>query len=98
MIGVLGRYRARKCGAPEAAWRITIASGRIATSVFRVSTSDSPFDTLDPDAVIEIASAPSRLAAISKLVRLRVDASKKRFTIMRPFRISWRPNVWLGGG
>ena len=83
MIGV-SRYRGRKCGAPDAAWRITIASGRIAASVFSVSTSDSPLDTLDGDAVIETASAPSRLAAISKLVRVRVDASKNRFTTMRP--------------
>ena len=48
----------------------------------RVSTRDSPFETLDPDAEIEIVSAPSRLAAISKLVRVRVDASKNRFTII----------------
>ena len=38
---------------------------------------------LDAWAVIETASAPRRLAAISKLVRVRVDASKKRFTTMR---------------
>ena len=44
-------------------------------SVFSVSTSDSPFVTLEPDAVIETASAPRRLAAISKLVRVRVEAS-----------------------
>ena len=47
MMGV-GRCRARKCGAPEAAWRITMASGRMAASVFRVSTSDSPLETLEP--------------------------------------------------
>ncbi len=74
MIGV-GRCRARKCGAPEAECRITMASGRMAASVFSVSTSDSPFVTLEPDAVIETASAPRRLAAISKLVRVRVEAS-----------------------
>ncbi len=65
-----------------------IASGCIAPSVFNVSTSDSPFDTLDPWAVIEIVSAPRRLAAISKLVRVRVDASKKRLTTILPFRMS----------
>ncbi len=74
MMGV-GRCRARKCGAPEAECRITMASGRMAASVFSVSTSDSPLETLDPDAVIETASAPRRLAAISKLVRVRVEAS-----------------------
>ena len=46
MMGI-GRWRARKCGAPEAAWRITMASGRMAASVFSVSTSDSPFETLE---------------------------------------------------
>src|SRR4029450_5679183 len=89
MIGI-GRWRARKCGAPEAAWRITIAFGRIAASVFSVSTSDSPLETLDPDAVIETASAPSRLAAISKLVRVRVEASKNRLTIIFPRKESRR--------
>ena len=52
-----------------------IASGRMAPRVFNVSTSDSPLETLEPEALIEIASAPSRLAAISKLVRVRVEAS-----------------------
>ena len=35
-------------------------------------------------AVMETASAPRRLAAISKLVRVRVEASKKRLTIILP--------------
>jgi hypothetical protein len=70
------RCRARKCGAPEAAWRITMAFGRMAASVFSVSTSDSPFETLEPCAAMETVSAPRRLAAISKLVRVRVEASK----------------------
>ena len=75
-----------------------MASGRMATSVFSVSTSDSPFETLEPAAVMEMASAPSRLAAISKLVRVRVEASKNRLTIMRPLRISCRWNdCWAGG-
>ena len=52
-----------------------MASGRMAASVFSVSTSDSPLVTLEPDAVMETASAPNRLAAISKLVRVRVEAS-----------------------
>ena len=75
---------AGNAGAPEAAWRMTIASGRMATSVFRVSTSDSPLDTLDAVAVIEMVSAPSRFAAISKLVRVRVEASKNKLTTIRP--------------
>ena len=31
----MGRCRARKCGAPEAACRMTMASGRMAASVFK---------------------------------------------------------------
>ena len=80
--GRIADAAARKCGAPDAAWRITMASGRIAASVFSVSTSDSPFDTLDACAVMETASAPSLFAAISKLVRVRVEASKNRLTII----------------
>ena len=82
-IGV-ARCRARKCGAPDAPCRITIACGRIATSVFSVSTSDSPFDTLEPEAVIDSVSAPRCRAAISKLDRVRVDASKNRLTTILP--------------
>src|SRR5436190_14840903 len=67
---------------------MTMASGRMAASVLSVSTSDSPLETLDVDAVIETASAPSRFAAISKLVRVRVDASKNRLTTSRPRSIS----------
>ena len=63
---------------------MTIACGRIATSVFSVSTSDSPFDTLEPEAVIERVSAPRRFAAISKLDRVRVEASKNRLTTILP--------------
>jgi len=91
----MGRWRARKWGAPEAAWRITMASGRMAARVLSVSTSDSPLLTLEPEAVMPIASAPRRLAAISKLVRVRVDASKNRLTIMRPFRMSSRLKDWF---
>jgi hypothetical protein len=47
----------------------------MAARVFKVSTSDSPLDTLEEDAVMETASAPMRFAAISKLVRVRVEAS-----------------------
>ncbi len=87
MMGV-SRCRARKCGAPEAAWRMMMASGRMAASVFSVSTSDSPLRNAGACAVIETASAPRRLAAISKLVRVRVEASKNRFTIILPRSVS----------
>ncbi len=64
----------------------------MAPSVFRVSTSDSPFETLEADAVIEMISAPRRLAAISKLVRVRVEASKNRLTMVRSAKNSKRLN------
>ena len=47
----------------------------IAASYEKIHALMSPLLTLDPAAVIETASAPSRLAAISKLVRVRVEAS-----------------------
>ena len=75
-----------------------MAFGRMAASVFSVSTRDSPLETLEPDALMETASAPSRLAAISKLVRVRVDASKNRFTIIFPRRVSRRLKDWFWSG
>ena len=83
MIGV-DKKRDRNCGAPEAECRMTMTSGRMADSVLRVSTSDSPFDRLEPSPEMEIVSAPSLLAAISKLARVLVEASKNRLTIVLP--------------
>ena len=37
---------------------------------------------------MEIVSAPSRLAAISKLARVRVDDSKNRLTMILPRSVS----------
>src|SRR6266511_1236527 len=76
--------RATSCGAPIDGWRMTITSGPYASSVSAVSLSDSPLSTADPDALIDITSAESRLAASSKLEEVRVDDSKKRFTTVRP--------------
>ena len=70
----------------------------MAASVFSVSTSDSPLETLEPAAVIETASAPSRLAAISKLVRVRVEASKNKFTIILPAQVSSFFKDWFCRG
>ena len=42
----------------------------------------SPFLVLELEAVKFIASAPRRLAAISKLVRVLVEFSKKAFTVV----------------
>ena len=77
---------------------MTMASGCMAARVFSVSTSDSPLETLEPDAVIDTVSAPRRLAAISKLVRVRVEASKNRFTIILPRSVSsfLKGCIWSG--
>ena len=61
--------------APAHGVRTTIASGECAASVSTVSFSDSPFSTLEPDAAKFTTSALRRLAASSKLERVRVDAS-----------------------
>src|SRR3546814_1876725 len=53
------------CTAPDEAWRMTIASARIAFSVIAVSISVSPFFTLDCAACIFTTSAPRRFPAIS---------------------------------
>ena len=81
--GICSR-RATKSGAPDAACRITIASGFIASSVHTVSISDSPFFKLDDSACKFIVSAPSRDAAVPKLMRVRVDASKNASATVLP--------------
>ena len=55
---------------------------RIASRFRAVSTSVSPFDTLDPDAATLTVSADSRFSANSNEMRVRVDASKNRLTIV----------------
>ena len=52
--------------------------------LWMVSMSVSPFLVLEFEAVKFIASAPRRLAAISKLVRVLVEFSKKAFTVVLP--------------
>src|SRR5215211_2437461 len=52
-----------------------------------VSLSDSPLSTAEPDDLIDITSADSRLAASSKLDEVRVEDSKKRFTTVRPLSV-----------
>ncbi len=49
-----------------------------------VSFNVSPFTRLDAVVAILITSAESRFAASSKLVRVRVDGSMNRFTIVLP--------------
>ena len=47
---------------------------------------------------MESTSAPSRLAAISKLVRVRVDDSKNKLTTVRFCSVVKRLNGCLGAG
>ena len=54
---------------------MTIASGSYALSVCTVSLSDSPLSTAEPELRIEWTSADRRLAARSKDVLVRVEAS-----------------------
>ena len=55
---------------------MTITSGSYAASVSAVSRSDSPtLSTDEPDARSTMVSAESRLAASSKLERVRVEDS-----------------------
>jgi hypothetical protein len=67
--------RVRVAAAPDWSWRMTIASTPMACSVSAVSLSDSPLDTLEPETEKFSVSADRRLAASSKLVRVRVESS-----------------------
>ena len=75
---------ASRYGAPEDWCRTTTASTPIAWSVCAVSLRLSPFDTLEPLAEKLSTSADSRFAAVSKLIRVRVESSKNRLITVRP--------------
>src|SRR6056297_3674638 len=64
-------------GAPLDLWRTTNASTPIAAIVSIVSRRLSPLLRLDCDTANVIVSADRRLAAVSKLSRVRVESSKK---------------------
>ena len=70
-----GVQRETSSAAPAHGVRMTIASGLWAPSVRMVSLSDSPFSTLLPLAEKFTTSALRRLAASSKELRVRVEAS-----------------------
>ncbi len=57
---------------------------RIASRFRAVSTSVSPFDTLEPDDAMLTVSALIRFSANSNETRVRVDASKNRLTTVCP--------------
>ena len=56
----------------------------MAFSVIAVSSRVSPFFTEEVATSMLMTSDPSRLAATSKLVRVRVEFSKKRLMTVRP--------------
>ena len=56
----------------------------MASMLRAVSRNVSPLDTLDPLDEKSSTSADSRLAASSKLARVRVEDSKNRLTTTRP--------------
>lgn len=72
------------CGAPLLLWRTTNASTPIALIVSMVSRRLSPLLTLLLEMAKFIVSALSRLAAVSKLVRVRVESSKNKLTTFLP--------------
>jgi hypothetical protein len=72
---------ARRAGRP---CRMTTMSMRIASRLRAVSTSVSPFDTDEPVSEMLTVSALSRFSANSNEMRVRVEASKKRLTIVLP--------------
>jgi hypothetical protein len=74
MIGQL-TWRTRKLHAPDAGWRTTMASGRMASRLRAVSASVSPLLVLELAALMLMVSADMRLAASSNEVRVRVLAS-----------------------
>src|SRR5688572_4078926 len=74
----------RNCAAPDAPWRITTMSIRMASRFFAVSTRVSPLLTEDPTVATLTVSAESRFSANSKEMRVRVEASKNRLTMVLP--------------
>src|SRR5215470_568605 len=77
-------WRAIRNGAPEDAWRTTKMSACIAERLATVSSSDSPLVCEETAMLRLITSADRRLAAISKVVRVRVDGSKNRLNTLLP--------------
>src|SRR2546425_313707 len=87
LITLARTARATARGAPAAGWRTTSTSAPIASRLRTVSWRDSPLVTLEASFWKLSTSAPSAWAATSKELRVRVDASKKSVTTIRPGRI-----------
>src|SRR5260221_12316695 len=79
--------RAIRNGAPEALWRTMKMSACIAERFATVSSSDSPFEAEETAMLRLMTSADRRLAAISNVVRVRVEGSKNRLKTLLPRRI-----------
>src|SRR5258706_957352 len=77
-------WRAIRKGAPDESCRTTKISACIAERLATVSSKDSPFDWDDTAMLRLMTSAESRLAAISKVVRVRVEGSKNRLKTLLP--------------
>ena len=75
MMLVSGSHWRSSCDAPEAGWRMMIASVPIASRVAAVSLSDSPFFTDDEEADRLITSALIHFPAVSKEDLVRVEFS-----------------------
>ena len=73
---------ARKCGAPEALCLITTMSTFMLRMLLTVSSKVSPFEAEDVLAAKFNTSALNLRSASSKENRVRVEFSKKRFTIV----------------
>src|SRR5262249_8836805 len=78
------RCWAIRCGAPLCACRTMNMSAFIATRLSMVSSSVSPFVVDDTPMLRLMTSAERRLAAISKVVRVRVLFSKNRLNTVLP--------------
>src|SRR5438105_6649079 len=77
-------WRAMRNGAPEKSWRTMKMSACMADRFATVSSSDSPL-LCDDTAIFRLmTSAERRLAAISKVVRVRVEGSKNRLKTLLP--------------
>src|SRR4051812_1991754 len=74
----------RNCAAPDAPCRITTMSIRMASRFLAVSTRVSPLLTDEPATATFTVSAESRFSANSNEIRVRVEASKNRLTMVFP--------------
>ena len=101
LITAASTLRASSAGAPDWPWRTTSRSQCMAFSVVAVSSRVSPLFTDELDTDMLMTSAPNRLPASSKEVRVRVLSSKNRLIRVRPRSASrwvWRERLsstWL---